>query len=98
MSIDLVKENHFAEETSEYNLKKDNDMTKEASEKYDNGSPFSDIDYIRASTSLITSSLQKGFDIAQLPNGDIIVTEVKIVNSHHIYDHEKQKMVRTSQS
>ena len=44
---------------------------------------FSDIKYICGSTSLIVESLQKGLDIAQLPSGDVIVTEIKTINTHY---------------
>jgi len=57
---------------------------------------FSDIKYICNSTGLITESLQKGFDVAQLPNGDIIVTEIRTVNVQYSWDKVKQKMVRVS--
>ncbi len=59
---------------------------------------FSDIKYICGSTSLIVESLQKGLDIAQLPNGDVIVTEVKTVNTHYSWDKNKQRMVKISQT
>ena len=59
---------------------------------------FSDIKYICVSTSLIVESLQKGLDIAQLPNGDVIVTEVKTVNTHYSWDKNKQRMVKISQT
>jgi hypothetical protein len=58
--------------------------------------PLTDIDYICKSTTLITESLRNGKDIAQLPNGDIIVTERKIVHLHYTWDQEKGKMVRIS--
>jgi hypothetical protein len=57
-----------------------------------------DLKYICKSTSLITDSLQKGFDVAQLPNGDIIVTEVQTLNIQYAWDASKQKMIRISQS
>lgn len=63
-----------------------------------NESIFDDIRYICGTTGLITESLQKGFDVAQLPNGDLIVTEVKIVNVHYTWSKEKQKMIKLSQS
>ncbi len=59
---------------------------------------FSDIKYICGSTSLIVESLQKGLDIAQLPSGDVIVTEVKTVNTHYSWDKNKQRMVKISQT
>jgi glucose/arabinose dehydrogenase len=58
--------------------------------------PLTDIDYICKSTTLITESLRNGKDIAQLPNGDIIVTERKIVHLHYTWDQSKGKMVRIS--
>ena len=58
--------------------------------------PLTDIDYICKSTTLITESLRNGKDIAQLPNGDIIITERKIVHLHYTWDPVKAKMVRIS--
>ena len=58
---------------------------------------FSEIKYICGSTSLIVESLQKGLDVAQLPNGDIIVTEVKVVNTQYTWNEAKQKMIKISQ-
>lgn len=62
----------------------------------DGADPLTDIDYICKSTTLITESLRNGKDIAQLPNGDIIVTERKIVHLHYTWDASKGKMVRIS--
>ncbi|GAB4169798.1 MAG: hypothetical protein Tsb006_7680 [Rickettsiaceae bacterium] len=59
---------------------------------------FSDIKYICGSTSLIVESLQKGLDIAQLPNGDVIVTEVKTVNTQYSWNDQKQRMVKVGQT
>ena len=57
---------------------------------------FDDLQYICESTGLITDSLQKGMDVAQMPNGDIIITEVKTVNTHYVWDKNKLRMVRVS--
>lgn len=59
---------------------------------------FSDLKYICNSTSLIVESLQRGLDVAQLPSGDVIVTEVKTVNTQYSWDATKQRMVKISQS
>ena len=59
---------------------------------------FADIKYICNSTSLIVESLQKGLDVAQLPSGDVIITEVKTINTQYSWDRDKQKMVRISQT
>ncbi|MCC8417374.1 MAG: DUF2671 domain-containing protein [Rickettsia endosymbiont of Bryobia graminum] len=57
---------------------------------------FSDVKYICQATTLITDSIKKGFDIAQLPNGDISVTEIKVVNVHYKWNAIKQKFVKVN--
>lgn len=59
---------------------------------------FSDINYICKSTSLIVDSLQRGLDVAQLPNGDLLITEIKTVNTHYSWDKTKQRMLKVSQN
>jgi len=59
---------------------------------------FADINYICKTTPLIVESLQKGLDVAQLPNGDILVTEVRTINTQYSWDKNKQKMSRVSQN
>ncbi len=59
---------------------------------------FSDIKYICNSTSLIVNSLQKGLDVAQLPNGDVIVTEIKTINTQYSWSENQQKMIKISQT
>ena len=56
---------------------------------------LTDIKYICKTSGLITESLQRGCDVAQLPNGDIIVSEVKTVNTQYSWDSEKNRMIRT---
>jgi hypothetical protein len=58
---------------------------------------FSDLQYICKTTPLITESLRDGCDVAQLPNGDIVVTEVKTVNTQYTWNENKQRMIRASQ-
>lgn len=59
---------------------------------------FSDINYICKSTSLIVDSLQRGLDVAQLPNGDVLITEIKTVNTQYSWDKNKQRMLKVSQN
>ena len=59
---------------------------------------FDNLKYICDSTSLIVESLKRGLDIAQLPSGDIIVTEVKTVNTLYSWDKNKNKLVKISQN
>ena len=58
---------------------------------------FANIRYICSSSTLIVDSLQKGLDVAQLPSGDVIVTEIKVINTQYSWDKNKQKMVKISQ-
>jgi hypothetical protein len=56
---------------------------------------MSDIRYVCKSCSLITESLQKGCDVMQLANGDIIVTEMKPVTFQYSWDEKRGKLVRS---
>lgn len=58
-------------------------------------SVMSDIRYICKSCSLITESLQKGCDVMQLANGDIIITEMKPITFQYSWDEKKGKLVRS---
>jgi hypothetical protein len=50
--------------------------------------------YLRQSSSLINEALQKGFDVLQLADGDIVMTGVKTVIYQYSWDEEKGKLVR----
>ena len=51
--------------------------------------------YLRQSSSLIQDALQKGFDVLQLANGDIVTTGTKTVVYQYAWDSEKGKLVKT---
>ena len=51
--------------------------------------------YLRQSSSLIQDALQKGFDVLQLANGDIVTTGTKTVVYQYAWDQEKGKLVKT---
>jgi hypothetical protein len=59
---------------------------------------MSDVRYIKKSCSLITEALQKGCDVMHMPNGDIIITEVKTFTYQYSWDEKKGKMVRVQTS
>lgn len=61
----------------------------------EDGGVMSDIRYICKSCSLITESLQKGCDVMQLANGDIIITEMKPITFQYSWDEKKGKLVRS---
>lgn len=54
--------------------------------------------YINQSYTLMTDALQKGLDVAQLPNGDVMITEVKTVTYRYRWDQESKKFERYSAS
>ena len=51
--------------------------------------------YLRQSSSLIQDALQKGFDVLQLANGDIVTTGTKTVVYQYAWDQEKGKLLKT---
>jgi hypothetical protein len=51
--------------------------------------------YLRQSSSLIQDALQKGFDVLQLANGDIVTTGTKTVVYQYAWDESKGKLVKT---
>lgn len=55
---------------------------------------MSDVKYVCKSCALITESLQKGCDVMQMPNGDIIITELKAVTFRYTWDEKKSALVR----
>ena len=59
-----------------------------------NQDALNDMRYICQSGALITESLQKGSDVMQLPDGDIIITELKTVTYQYTWDGQKGKLVR----
>lgn len=67
----------------------------ESADEVNENDIMQDIRYINRSCSLITESLQKGCDVMQLPNGDIIVTEMKAVTFQYSWDGKRGKLVRS---
>lgn len=55
---------------------------------------MSDARYLRQSSTLINDALQKGFDVLQLSNGDVVTTGTKTVTYQYTWDEDKGKMVR----
>jgi hypothetical protein len=67
---------------------------KESKIEAENQDTMSDIRYICKSCALITEALQKGSDVMQMPNGDIVVSEIKTVTFLYTWDDKKGKLVR----
>ena len=53
---------------------------------------LSDPKYICNSCTIITDFLRKGCDVVQMPNGDIIIREQKIVTTKYRWDYKKEKI------
>ncbi len=51
--------------------------------------------YLRQSSALIQDALQKGFDVLQLANGDIVTTGTKTVVYQYTWNEEKGKLLKT---
>jgi len=56
---------------------------------------MSNPDYLRQSSSLINEALQKGFDVLQLANGDVVMTGVKTVVYQYSWDNGANRLVRS---
>ncbi|NDB82097.1 MAG: DUF2671 domain-containing protein [Alphaproteobacteria bacterium] len=59
---------------------------------------LTNIKYICKITPIITESLRNGCDVAQMANGDIIVSEVKTVNTHYSWDDSKERMMKSNKT
>lgn len=55
---------------------------------------ISDDRYVRKSHSLVTDALQKGYDVMQMPDGDIIITETRTVTFQYEWNEKKNKFER----
>jgi hypothetical protein len=76
-------------------LKEEARKTNMQSYSFDGEDVMSDMRYVCQSCSLITGALQRGCDVLQLPNGDIVVTELKPITFQYTWDNKKGKLIRT---
>ncbi len=51
-------------------------------------------EYLRHSSQVINEALKDGFDVLQLPNGDIVTTGTKIITNTYAWDADKSKLVK----
>jgi hypothetical protein len=49
-------------------------------------------EYLRHSSAVINEALKEGFDVLQLPNGDIVTTGTKTVVNTYIWDASKARL------
>ena len=74
-------------------------VTKDAkAAAHDDENALSDLmanpEYLRHSSSIINDALKDGFDVLQLPNGDIVTTGTRIVTNTYAWDASKAKLVK----
>lgn len=66
------------------------DASQKAEAPSRDGSELSDLmsnpDYLRHSSAIIHEALKDGFDVLQLPNGDIVTTGTKIITNTFVWD------------
>lgn len=51
-------------------------------------------EYLRHSSQVINEALKEGFDVLQLPNGDIVTTGTRIVTNTYVWDAGKAKLAK----
>jgi hypothetical protein len=51
-------------------------------------------EYLRYSSSIINDALKDGFDVLQLPNGDIVTTGTKIITNTYVWDASKNALTK----
>ena len=52
-------------------------------------------DYLRHSSEIINDALREGFDVLQLPNGNIVTTGTRVVVNNFVWDEGKKKLVKS---
>ena len=55
---------------------------------------MSNPEYLRHSSSVINEALKEGFDVLQLPNGDIVTTGTKTIVNTFTWDASKGKLTK----
>lgn len=55
-------------------------------------------EYLRHSSSVIHEALKQGFDVLQLPNGDIVTTGTKVIVTTYSWDESKSRLSKRSKS
>jgi hypothetical protein len=57
---------------------------------------MSDPDYMKHSSGVIHAALKEGFDVLQLPNGDIVTTGTKVIVTTYRWDDKRKKLSKSS--
>ncbi len=93
-SIFIETDNGYRKFLTMLSTKNLNNVEKLQSKDEEQNDVFADLRYVSKSGSLITESLQRGGDVMQLANGDIIVSEMKPVTFYYAWDKAKGRLVR----
>jgi hypothetical protein len=65
-------------------------------ELQEDDNPSSNKTYVKKSLTLVTEALNKGSDVMQMGNGDILITEVKTVTYKYKWNDDKNKFERVT--
>ncbi len=60
--------------------------------KLDSNDILQDLRYMCESCHVITEALKEGKDVVQLPNGDIIITQIKVINIEYKWNSESKSL------
>lgn len=52
-------------------------------------------EYLRHSSTIINEALKEGFDVLQLPNGDIVTTGTKTIVNTYVWDAKSARLEKT---
>lgn len=52
-------------------------------------------EYLRHSSAVINEALKEGFDVLQLPNGDIVTTGTRVIVNNFTWDAAKKKLIKS---
>lgn len=59
---------------------------------------MSNPDYLRHSSTIINEALKEGFDVLQLPNGDIVTTGTRIITNTYVWDAKRSSLSKARAS
>jgi len=71
-------------------------IQKENDDNDDEYNVLVDPEYICKSSSLITSSLRRGSEVLQMPNGDVIISETRRVTNQYQWDPAKKQLKKVN--
>ena len=76
------------------------ELTKEEADVYESEGKEQELvldeNYLHQSFCFMKDALEKGCDVAQLGNGDLMITETKVITHHYRWDEERNRFERSN--